>query len=397
MVVVYLCCMIKRKIISTILQLHKHYPAVAILGPRQVGKTTLVKEIVKLHKHKVRYLDIEKQNDADKLSDPEAFFHLHKDKCIILDEVQLMPHLFSALRPAIDEFRKPGRFILLGSASPDLVKGVSETLAGRIAYIELTPIGLLELPKNISITKHWFRGGFPSALLAKSDYLCTQWIDNFIQSYIHKDLTLLFGISFSATTMRSFWSMLAHCSGNIWNAETFARSLGISAPTVNKYVDYLEAAYLVHRLPAYFINATKRLVKAPKLYIRDSGLLHRLNNVPNAVELKENPIIGASWEGYVIEQIKQQLSAGVLLFYYRTHNGAECDAVLVKGIKVLACIEIKVSNNPTVSKGFFESIKDLKPKHKFVITPTSEDYPYKEGIMVTAIQSFLKKHLKAMQ
>lgn len=389
--------MLKRNLQHTITHLLQEYPSIAVLGPRQVGKTTLVKKIAKQQKKKTLYLDLEKEIDIRKLTDAESFFDLYKDQCIILDEVQTIPKLFTILRPAIDEYRKPNRFILLGSASPELVAGVSETLAGRIAYIELTPLGLLELPKRISQRKHWFRGGFPKALLAKTDGWYIQWMDDFIRSYIERDLTLIFGVQFSANIMRNFWTMLAHANGNIWNAETFARSLGITSVTVNKYTDYLEAAFIIHRLPAFFINAKKRLVKAPKVYIRDSGLLHRLVNIQNTLDLQGNAVVGASWEGYVIEQIRQNATNTIRLFYYRTHAGAECDLVLVKGIKVIACIEIKFSNSPTVSKGFFESIKDLKPKYKFVITPSSDEYPYKEGITIISLIDFLKKDLYAIK
>lgn len=386
--------MIHRQLQESIVHLLKEYPAIAILGPRQVGKTTLVKTIAKQQANKsILYLDIEKPSDARKLSDAETFFHINKNSCIILDEVQLMPELFSILRPAIDEHRKAARFILLGSASPSLIKGVSETLAGRIAYIELPPIGLLELPKRITQNKHWFRGGFPNALLANSDESYKKWMNNFIKSYIERDLSLIFNIDFSSVTMKNFWSMLAHANGNVWNAEMFARSLGIAAITVNRYTDYLEAAFIIHRLPAYFINAKKRLVKSPKVYIRDSGLLHRLVDVSNTTDLLGNLVVGASWEGYVIEQIRQNLPSSIRSFYYRTHAGTECDLLLVKGIKVLACIEIKFSNSPTVSKGFFESIEDLNPKYKFVITPSSDEYPYKEGIIITSLLQFLKTHL----
>ncbi len=390
--------MIFRQLQQHILNLLKEYPAIAVLGPRQVGKTTLVKTIVKQQKKKpMLYIDIEKPSDARKLNDAETFFHINKNSCVILDEVQIMPELFSILRPAIDEHRKPSRFILLGSASPQLIKGVSETLAGRIAYIELPPIGLLELPKHITQNKHWFRGGFPNALLAKSDESYKKWMDNFIKSYIERDLSFIFNIDFSSATMKNFWSMLAHANGNIWNAETFARSLGIAATTVNRYADYLEAAFIIHRLPAYFMNAKKRLVKAPKVYIRDSGLLHRLVDVQHATDLLGNLIVGASWEGYAVEQLYQNAPSTIRLFYYRTHAGAECDLVLVKGVKVVACIEIKFSNSPTVSKGFFESIKDLKPKYKFVITPSSDEYPYKEGIITTSLFKFLKNHLPSIK
>jgi predicted AAA+ superfamily ATPase len=320
----------------------------------------------------------------------------NKTKCVILDEVQLLPHLFSELRPIIDEYRKPGRFILLGSASPGLVKGVSESLAGRISYTELTPVALLESPRNVARQKHWLRGGFPSALLAKTDVQATQWFESFTRSYIERDLEYLFGVNLSSGIIQKLWSMLAHANGSIWNAEVFARSLGITAPTVLRYIDYLEGAYLIRRLQPWFLNAKKRLVKAPKIYMRDSGILHHLLRLDSIDEVLGHPAAGLSWEGYVIEQIYSHKPQGLQMFYYRTHIGAECDVVLVKGITPVACIEIKLSNAPMVSKGFYSCIEDLSPRKKFVITPSSEEYHAKEQIMITNLFSFLKNHLSAI-
>jgi predicted AAA+ superfamily ATPase len=260
----------------------------------------------------------------------------------------------------IDEDRTPGRFILLGSASPSLVKGVSESLAGRISYMELTGTGLIELPANEDYKKHWFRGGFPNALLAE-DEESKAWLDDFIRSYIERDFGHLFGVDLSPVTLHNFWSMLAHSNGNIWNAEVFARSLGVSSPTVIRYLTFLEGGYITRRLHPWFVNAKKRLVRSPKVYIRDTGILHRLLNISDYDSLLGHPGVGGSWEGYVIEQIYQLKPPGIELFYYRTQAGAECDLVLVKGITPLACIEIKLSNTPTVSKGLLVAVKTYCP------------------------------------
>ena len=385
--------MIKRILQQYIEAALRRSPAVAILGPRQVGKTTLAKSIAKNNKKNVVYLDLEKPSDSNKLHDAFTYLSSMQDACVILDEVQLMPELFSILRPLIDQKRKAGRFILLGSASPALVKGVSESLAGRISYTELTPVGLLELPKTIARQKHWFRGGFPNALLAKTDKESKEWLSDFIRSYAERDLAHLFGVSLSSVLLRNFWSMLAHANGNIWNAETFARSLGVTAPTVLRYLDFLEGGYMVRRLQPWFVNATKRLVKAPKIYIRDTGLLHRLLAVASFSDLQGHPAVGASWEGYIIEQIYQLKPKDIDMFYYRTQAGAECDVVLVKGIKPLACIEIKLSNAPSISKGTYESMKDLNPKYRFVITPDSDEYTAREKVLVTNVILFFTKHL----
>lgn len=389
--------MIKRQLQAQISRLMKQFPATAILGPRQVGKTTLARQIVTARKGKAIYLDMEKAADRNKLLDAHSYLQSHQDKLVIIDEVQLMPELFSVLRPVIDERRKPGRFILLGSASPALVKGVSESLAGRIAYTELPPVSFQELPVSIYRIQHWYRGGFPEALLAKTDAAAQQWMNSFIRSYTERDLEILFAVNFSTTTMQRLWTMLAHTSGNVWNAEIFARSLGVSAPTVLRYVDYLEGGFMIRRLQPWFANTKKRLVKSPKIYIRDSGILHALLNILSDDDLLAHPAAGASWEGYVTEQIAVCKNPELQLYYYRTHDGAECDIVLVKGIKPVACIEIKLSNAPQVSKGFINCTEDLKPKHKFIITPESETYTAGQGIIITGIQSFLKKHLPSIR
>jgi predicted AAA+ superfamily ATPase len=371
----------------------KKSPAIAILGPRQVGKTTLAKSLSSDY----IYLDMENPRDVAKLWDAYTFLESLQDYTVIIDEVQLLPELFSLLRPLIDAKRTPGRFILLGSASPELVKGVSETLAGRISYNELCSIGLTELPNELSFEQHWFRGGFPESILAETDLLSKEWIDDFIVSYVERDLAKMFNVDLAPTLLRNFWSMLAHLNGNLFNGESFARSLGVSAPTVNKYLDFLEGGFLIRRLQPWFVNAKKRLIKSPKTYIRDTGILHRLLNIPGYNDLFGHPAVGASWEGYVIEQIYQMKAKQTDLFFYRTQTGAECDLILVQGITPIACIEIKLSNAPTVSKGFVSCIKDLEPKYKYIITPKSETYLSSHDIKITNIKTFLLDILPEIQ
>ncbi|MEQ1797272.1 MAG: ATP-binding protein [Lacibacter sp.] len=389
--------MIMRLLQTDIEQVLKKMPAVAILGPRQVGKTTLAKAIAKNGKKQMLYLDMEKASDRNRLTDAHTYLEQQKDKCVILDEVQLMPELFSFLRPLIDEHRKPGRFILLGSASPALVKGASESLAGRIRYMELSPVGITELPKSVSVQKHWFRGGFPQALTQKTDRDGYEWIADLITSYVERDLNTLFSVTLSPVLIRNFWRMLAHSNGNVWNAEVFARSLGVTAPTILRYLDFLEGGFMVRRLQPWYVNAKKRMVKSAKVYIRDTGVLHYMLGVHSLNDLLGHPGSGASWEGYVTEQVYQYKAATADLFFYRTQAGAECDLVLVKGLTVLACIEIKLTNAPTVSKGFYSSVEDIKPKKKFIITPSSEDYPLKEGLLVTSLSAFIQKHLPGLK
>lgn len=385
--------MIKRELETEIQRKLTKSPAIAILGPRQVGKTTLARQL-KTSSQDIVYLDMENPEDQSKMIDVYRYLSRFEDSLVIIDEVQLMPVIFSILRPLIDANRIAGRFVLLGSASPQLVKGVSESLAGRITYTELTPIGLTELPETIHYEEHWFRGGFPEALLAANDEDSKDWLNDFIRSYVERDLAMLFGVNLSIVTLRNFWSMLAHSNGNLLNFEVFARSLGVSATTVVKYLDFLEGGYMVRRLQPWFVNAKKRLVKSPKVYIRDTGILHRLLNIPTLDGLFGHPVAGSSWEGYVIEQIYQCKSNYTELFFYRTQAGAECDLVLVQGITPVACIEIKLSNAPLVSKGFMSCVEDLDPQYKFIITPQSDTYSTKNGVVVTSLKDFVENRLK---
>lgn len=388
--------MFDRRDISDLQELLDFFPAVAIIGPRQIGKTTLAKQLAQSLGREVIYLDMEDDRDYAKLQDnANAYFDAHQDACIIIDEVQAMPALFTRLRPAIDTKRTAGRFLLLGSASPDLVKGVTETLAGRIAFHELNQITLPEIVgTNIDMKTHWFRGGFPEPLLAKSDKQYGLWSQNFIFSYAERDLRTLFGVELSTPMIHRMWQMLSHYHGGIWSAETFARSLGVSAPTVNRYLDFMEGAFLVRKLQPWFANAKKRLIKSPKVYIRCAGILHKLLDIKSFDALQGHPIIGNSWESYVIENIAASVHSEVELYYYRTQNGAECDIVLAIGLKILACIEIKYSDAPVVSKGFYNSIEDLESKNNFVITPTSDDYIKNENVRVCKLEVFLDKYLK---
>jgi len=365
-----------------------------VLGPRQVGKTTLVKIFAKRLKKPITYLDMELQSDRNKLIDIELFFANNRKNIVIIDEVQLMPEIFASLRPEIDALRKPGRFILTGSASPDLVKGVSESLAGRVAYIDINPISLNEASqKKIELNKHWFRGGFPNALLAKSNDDYNRWAEYFIKSYVERGLSAIFGVGITPVLARNFWNMIAIQHGNIWNAEAMARSLGVSGPTVNRYLEFMEGAFLLRKLPAWFINAKKRMVKAPKIYIRDTGLLHFSNNVLKQINLQGHPIVGASWEGYVIEEICKLLPNKIRPYFYRTHHGAEVDLVLVNGIKPVACIEIKHSLSPVLKEGFYNCIQELETNNNFVIYSGTEKYKKDKNVLVLSLLDFLNNYL----
>lgn len=389
--------MIQRALQPVMEKFLKAFPAIVVLGPRQVGKTTLVKLIAKTSKKKAIYLDLEKHSDFEKLNrDAEEYLGSYLNECVLIDEVQRLPKLFPLLRAMIDEKRKPGRYIVTGSASPELLKGASESLAGRVVYFYLHPIGLHELPHNISLNKHWFRGGFPQALTIRNAPLLQAWLDSFITTYIEKDLPFLFDIRFSTTTMRKLWSMLAHLQGSILNAEKLGSSLDITGTTVKRYLDYLQAAFIITKLQPYYVNIGKRLVKAPKVYINDSGILHYLLRVNNEKELAGHPGVGASWEGYVISQVLYAKENRLDMYYYRTQAGAECDLVLVRGHLVKACIEIKFSKAPVVTKGFYQSVTDLKCKNNFIVCSADIDYVTKEGIRIVGAALFIKKYLRRL-
>lgn len=382
--------MVPRLVIPFIETLLTEFPAIALIGPRQVGKTTLAQGLIKKRRQKFLYFDLENDADMARLTDVGFLFAQYPDHCIVIDEVQRMPSLFTKLRPVIDSNRRNGRFILTGSASPDLVKGVSQSLAGRIAFAEMSPLNLLEASKSkISQQRHWFRGGFPLALTAANDNASSRWMENFIRTYIERDLANLFGVQLSEKIMRNFWYMLASNNGSIWNAEVYAKALGVTSPTVKRYLDFLEGAFLIRQLPAWYVNAKKRLVKSPKVYLRDSGLLHVLNRINTPQDLPLHLAVGSSWEGYVIEQIYQLKPNHIDLYYYRTHHGAECDLLLVKGLKPVMAVEIKHSATPSVSKGFYSVMDDLKIAQGHIIMPKDGIKPLDDRVRFGSLISFV--------
>ncbi len=386
--------MITRAIEKSILQLLKSFPAIAILGPRQVGKTTLTKLVSHKIKKKSHYLDLERNSHFNHLAlNAENYLGAYKNECVIIDEIQRLPEIFVLLRALIDEKRTPTRFILTGSASPELLKGASESLAGRISYCHLFPIGLHEIPENISLMQHWIRGGFPQHLLAKNRVTRHAWMSSFITTYIERDLPFIFDVKFSAVVMRKLWSMLAQQQGNLLNAENLGRSLDITGTTLKRYLDYLEGSFIITRLQPFYVNIGKRLVKSPKVYINDTGILHFLLSIEDEKQLVNHPNLGASWEGYVISQILYAKDPRIDLYFYRTQSGAECDLILARGHIVLACIEIKYSSTPTLSKGFYQSIEDLDCKKNFIIIPEEVDYLYRPRIRICGIKTFIKKQL----
>jgi uncharacterized protein len=361
------------------------FPAVGLLGPRQVGKTTLVKNL-KLAKESL-YLDLEKASDRAKLIDPELFLKAHADKTVILDEIQLMPELFAELRSLIDEQREPGRFVLLGSASPDLIRKSADSLAGRIGYLKLTPFYLGEIDSD-ELQKLWIRGGFPLSFLAKTERESQLWRQNFIKTYLERDLAQI-GLSTDPRLVERFWMMLANAQGGIWNAESFAKALGITRPTVNRYLEFLEGSFMVRVLAPFHQNIKKRLVKSPKVFIRDTGLLHALTGVDSMDALANLLLIGPSWEGFVIEQIISTLREEYEYYFYRTHQGAECDLLLVKNGVVKTAIEIKNTLSPKLSKGMQISMEDTGAEKGVIICRIEGGYPLSEKVRAVGLREFL--------
>lgn len=380
--------MIARKIQNNVLESIKYFPVVGIIGPRQVGKTTLVKQLIKHINKTVIYLDLELHSDLFKLQEPEFFLSQQAGKLVIIDEIQIKKDLFPLLRALVDRTREPGQFVILGSASPDLIRDSSESLAGRISYHQLHPFNISEIPEKLSTLDLWMKGGFPDALLAPNSELMRKWMSNFIDTYLNRDLRQL-GLKTSSQTIWKLWHMLAHINGQVLNTSNLAKSLEVTSPSVQRYIDFLEEAFLVKTLQPYSWNINKRLVKSPKIYLTDTGILHQLLGINDINELMGHPAIGNSWEAFVINQILSTKKPSLDIGFFRTHQGAEVDVVIAKGLKVLACAEIKYSNNPKISKGNIQAFKDLNAPVNFVITPSSANFYLKENIMVTSVKHFI--------
>ena len=357
------------------------FPAVGIIGSRQVGKTTLALMVAESRQDKAVYLDLERPSDLAKLSDAELYLRSVADSLVIIDEIQRRPDLFPVMRSLIDEQRRPGRFLILGSASPALLRQSSESLAGRIVYHELKPFNLQEVgtsTEDINLLLN--RGGYPESYLAQSDAASLKWREAFIQTYLERDIPNL-GLHIPAVALRRFWLMLAHCQGQLWNASRIAGSLGVDSKTARRYLDVLEDTFMIRQLPPLHANLKKRLVKSSKVYLRDTGLLHALFGIQTHEQLLGHPVAGASWEGWCIEQVLSIVRPNTAAYFYRTLAGAEIDLVLQPpaGEPPIA-IEAKFSLDPRPARGFWSALEDLHPARSFIVYPGMEFYPLAENV-----------------
>ena len=387
--------MYQRQFQQKLTQLLRQFPAVGLLGPRQVGKTTLAFAQKALYPDAL-YLDLELPSTQRQLDDPEAFLMAHAQQLVILDEVQRMPELFGILRGVIDQRRRigqaSGQFLLLGSATGVLMQQSSESLAGRVAYVELPPLLAFEiftdLPTVADLNALWVRGGFPMSWLAPTDADSMTWREAFIATYLEKDIPAL-GPRIPSTTLRRLWTMLAHHQGELLDLSKLAAALAISGQTVSRYIDLLCDLMLVRRLPAWHGNVSKRLIRSPKVYVRDSGVVHALLGLSTLDALLGHPVAGSSWEGFVMEQLINAAPQAEVSFY-RTSNGAEADLVLTFRNQQTWVIEIKRSSAPTLSRGFYQAAKDLRAVRKLLVAPVAQTYPLKEGIQVVDVMTAIR-------
>ncbi len=381
---------------TTILKMLKYYPVVGIIGPRQVGKTSISRLVQKTIDRPTVYLDLENPRDIAKLQDPVLYFEDNIDKCIILDEVQNMPELFPVLRSMVDANRVPARFIILGSASPHLIRSSSETLAGRISYVELSTLNITEISKENRFEKLWLQGGFPDAYFMPDGEMAINWQLNYIKTYVERDLPNL-GLNVDKKVLNKLFQMLSHIHGNLINYNNLSKSLLLSSVTIKKYISFFEGAFLIRQLMPFHTNIKKRLVKSPKVFFRDSGVLHYLQNITDKEDLYGNPLLGNSWEGFVIEQIIQLLPEKYQYYFYRTHDGAECNLVIAKSQIPIMSIEIKYTSSPKLTRGTTIAFEDLQSDNNFIITPNSDDYLLRKDVRVCNLYDFVTKYLVGLK
>lgn len=384
--------MFERLAFAEIQQLLSWSPAVALLGARQIGKTTLAKQVAHSFPDAI-YLDLETPQARARLLNPELFFQANRQRLIVLDEVQHMPEIFSVLRGEIDHDRRNGRFLILGSASFQLLQQ-SQSLAGRLTLVDMAPLLLSEVYTDFpSIQTHWLRGGFPNSFSAPSDAASWRWRDSFVRHFLDTDLPAL-GIQVNPELMRRFWRMTAHLHGQLFNASSIAASLGLSAPTIARYLDHLVQSLMLRKLEPFHANLGKRLVKSPKIYVRDSGLLHYLLGIREVNDLLGHPQTGASWEGFCIEQICNHAPLGSQVSFYRTAAGAELDVVVETGQQRLG-FEVKFSSVPKVTKGFWQACDDVNVDAAYVLAPVQETWSMTDTVHVISpvqLPTLLKRY-----
>jgi predicted AAA+ superfamily ATPase len=384
--------MFERLAFAEIKQLLSWSPAVALLGARQIGKTTLAKQVAHSFPDAI-YLDLETPQARARLLNPELFFQANRQRLIVLDEVQHMPEIFSVLRGEIDHDRRNGRFLILGSASFQLLQQ-SQSLAGRLTLVDMAPLLLSEVYTDFpSIQTHWLRGGFPNSFSAPSDAASWHWRDSFVRHFLDTDLPAL-GIQVNPELMRRFWRMTAHLHGQLFNASSIAASLGLSAPTIARYLDHLVQSLMLRKLEPFHANLGKRLVKSPKIYVRDSGLLHYLLGIREVNDLLGHPQTGASWEGFCIEQICNHAPLGSQVSFYRTAAGAELDVVVETGQQRLG-FEVKFSSVPKVTKGFWQACDDVNVDAAYVLAPVQETWSMTDTVHVISpiqLPTLLKRY-----
>jgi predicted AAA+ superfamily ATPase len=368
------------------------FPVVCIAGPRQCGKTTLARQYCAQFDHEYVFLDLEKVEDQRRISDPGLFFRDNRHKLVVIDEIQHQPELLPEIRAEVDTDRRPGRFLILGSAGPDIISGSSETLAGRIKYLYLQPFIMNELGDEPPLNDLYFWGGFPEVVLDKDIRFRKDWLNNFITTYLMCDLPML-GLKASPVQVRRLWEMLAYQAGSLLNSSTLARALGISNHTVNAYMDYLENAFMISRVMPFDSNLGKRIVKAKKVYLSDTGLLHRLLWLDSYDQLMGSPMAGHTWENFVFTQILPLLKDRWTCWFYRTHTGIEADLVLGKGLAPEISLEVKLSSAPQITKSFAQAIDDLKTSRNYIVIPIGDTYRLREDITVCSLKDFINREL----
>ncbi len=377
-------------------------PAVVVLGPRQVGKTTLARAVAADWPGGAEYLDLERPADRNRLIDADAYLRAQQPgRLVVVDEIQRAPGLFEVLRGIIDDRRAAGQafghFLLLGSAALELMQQSSETLAGRVAYLELGPVDITEASAaHIDMPALWLRGGFPQSLLAANDANSLDWRTDFIRSYLERDVPM-FAPRMPVQTLERLWTMLAHQQGGLLNQARLAGSLGVSAPTLNRYVDLMVDLQLVRRLQPWSVNVGKRLVKSPKLYVRDSGLVHALLNLQSDNDLLGHPVAGPSFEGFVLENLVQCAGPRWRPYFYRTHDGAEIDLLLTCGGQPEMAIEVKRASAPTLDKGFALACDDLGVKQRYVVYPGQASYPVRHGAQAISLAALAEQLRQTQQ